>query len=88
MKLNGWRNGWRAPTPWLKGIRRPEPRVDKLAAGMVLSGHSGFVRTMTYNAATVLTGAAPDGARGALLLRVLPGLLLLSGARCGAVANA
>ena len=43
---------------------------------------------MTSNASTALTGVTPDGVRGELLLRVLPGLLLLTGARCGAVANA
>ena len=43
---------------------------------------------MKYLAATTLADAAPLSALRALLLVLLPGLLLLSAARCGALANA
>jgi len=44
---------------------------------------------MKYPAAIDSCDAAPSGAlRPLLLLVLLPGLLLLSGARCGALANA
>ena len=43
---------------------------------------------MKYLAAMALSDAAQFSALGALLLVLLPGVLLLSGARCGALANA
>ena len=43
---------------------------------------------MPQQHATALSLTAPDGAAPALLVILLPLLLLLSGARCGALANA
>jgi len=61
---------------------------DKARGAVLLSSHQALFASMPQQHATALSLTAPDGASPALLVILLPLLLLLSGARCGALANA